>query len=200
MSEVGFGGDGDYSEKMLVRKTNTALSNSYGNLVQRSLNMVYKNCEGGRFPEVVFYSDSDSDSDSSSELTENDVKLLDAVQNLVTDTHSFIEKQELHKYVHELEDVVRMANVYVEEEAPFKLKKTDFRRMEVVLRVLGEVIRGVSIVMLPVVPDGATKVLDMLGVGEEERCFRCVGEACLGGRAVQKPVGVYMRIDEIEEE
>ena len=162
--------------------------------------MVYKNCEGGRFPEVVFYSDSDSDSDSSSELTENDVKLLDAVQNLVTDTHSFIEKQELHKYVHELEDVVRMANVYVEEEAPFKLKKTDFRRMEVVLRVLGEVIRGVSIVMLPVVPDGATKVLDMLGVGEEERCFRCVGEACLGGRAVQKPVGVYMRIDEIEEE
>jgi len=186
-SEIGFGSDGDFSERKLVKKTNVALSNSYGNLVQRTLTMLFKNCEGGIVPPIC-----------TEDLSENDKKLLSAVRELPESTEDFLCHVQIHKYVDAVFEVVRQANVYVEEEEPFRTKKTDFRRMQVTLAVLAEAIRGISIMCLPIIPDGASKVLGMLSCGEKERNFRSVrgGEIVMGGRVVAKPKPVYMRLDD----
>ena len=45
MAEVGFGNDGDFSDKAMILKVNNNLANELGNLCQRTLSMVFKNCD-----------------------------------------------------------------------------------------------------------------------------------------------------------
>ena len=44
MREVPFGNDGDFLNSQLINRVNSDLANSYGNLFQRVVSMIYKNC------------------------------------------------------------------------------------------------------------------------------------------------------------
>ena len=50
MREVMFGQDGNYTPEAIVNRINADLANNLGNLAQRSLSMIFKNC-GGAIPE-----------------------------------------------------------------------------------------------------------------------------------------------------
>jgi len=85
--------------------------------------------------------------------------------------------------------------------APWALKKTDPARMQEVLAVLCEVIRQVAVLIQPVMPESAAKMLDQLGVGPEQRLFDSIGgKARLGhGHEIDKPVPVFPRYVEEED-
>lgn len=155
---VSFGSDGDFSESALVQRANSQLSNEFGNLAQRTLSMVHKNC-GEKIPTLL------------QEFSSEDQKLLLQAQNLLATCRTFMEKQELHKYAEEVWNIVWAANKYIDEQAPWIMRKTDTHRMDMVLYTVLEVLRYIAILLQPIIPHTAEKLLDSLGVAKDQRTF-----------------------------
>ena len=89
--------------------------------------------------------------------------------------------------------VMRLANQYIDEQAPWTLRKTDTQRMETVLYVLAEAIRQLAILAAPFVPLGANKILDQLCIPQDQRTFAFLGKPCLANQEISEPQGVFPR-------
>jgi len=186
LREVPFGNDGDFSHKAIVHRTNGDLANDLGNLAQRSLSMIAKNC-GGAVPEH-------------GEFTEADKALLGAAHGLLERVRAEFDAQLFHKGLEAIWSVCGDANRYIDEQAPWGLKKTDPARMATVLYVLAETIRHIAILVQPVVPASAAKMLDQLALEEDARGFETLGpdHALKPGTPLPKPQGVFPRFMEPE--
>ena len=189
LREVPFGNDGDFSLSALINRINSDLANDFGNLAQRVLSMINRNCNA-----VL---------PSGGEHQKEDLDLLSSANDLVDEVRSAMERQALNEALETIWRVIRAANVYVDHQAPWKLKATDQQRMETVLFVLAELIRKVAILMQPFVPSSAGQILDQLCTPEEERKIKYVK----GTRKMEesillpKPSGVFPRYtDEIASE
>jgi methionyl-tRNA synthetase len=184
LREVPFGNDGDFSHEAMVRRMNYELANDYGNLVQRCLSMIAKNC-GGKVPEPGTF-------------TVEDQALLEPVESLAATVRPLMDRQVFHEAIEAIWTVVRAANAYVDHQAPWALRKTDPARMATVLYVLAETIRHLGIMTLPFMPEASTKILDQLAVAEDQRVFAALGKASalLPGRPLPKPQGVFPRFVE----
>jgi methionyl-tRNA synthetase len=157
MSEVAFGSDGDFSDKDMVLKVNNVLANELGNLCQRTLSMVFKNC--------------DRQVPTPGDFIAQDLAILQQATKLRQQTSTAVANQAILKYVQALVSLIRDTNKYVDEMAPWALKKTDTKRMETVLYVILEVLRHAAILYQPLIPTSANKILDQLTVPQDERTF-----------------------------
>jgi len=186
MSEVGFGNDGDFSDKAMILKCNANLANELGNLCQRVLTMVFKNCNKA-VPEV----------DPEADFAEEDKVLLKSVEGLHDRIKPLMEEQAIQKYANELIEMVWEANKYIDEMAPWVLRKENPERMAVVLYVLMEVLRYVAILYQPIIPTSAAKILDLLTVPEDQRTFEYLKPdfRVQAGNPISKPQGVFPRIE-----
>jgi len=94
--------------------------------------------------------------------------------------------------------VVTEADRYVDEQAPWALKKTDPARMGTVLYVLAETVRHLALIVQPFMPESCAKILDQLAVGEGHRDFAALGpeHALKAGSGLPKPEGVFPRFVE----
>lgn len=186
LREVPFGQDGSYSHEAIVNRTNADLANDLGNLAQRSLSMIAKNCDG-----VV---------PARGELAEADKAILaQAVDALATARRTMAE-QAIHQSLAAIFGVVAEANRYFAGQEPWALKKTDPARMETVLWTTAEIIRRVGILCQPFVPGSAAKLLDLLAVGEDQRGFGQVDtlDALVPGTPLPAPQPVFPRYVEQE--
>jgi len=181
MREVPFGQDGNYSHEAIVNRVNADLANDLGNLAQRSLSMIAKNCEG-KVP-------------SPGELTTDDTEILAAADALLPKCREHHEIQALHKSLDAIWKVVADANRYFAGQEPWALKKTDPERMATVLYVTAEVIRQVAILAQPYMPASADKLLDLLVVPDDARSFAHLGDTARlpSGTELPKPEGVFPR-------
>jgi methionyl-tRNA synthetase len=188
MREVPFGNDGDFSHRAMVGRMNGELANDLGNLAQRVLSMIAKNC-GGAVPEP-------------GPFTDDDTALLARAYGLMAQVRGAIDRQAFHEALEDVWVVVRAANAYVDHQAPWALRKTDPARMATVLYVLAETIRHVAVLMQPVVPDSAARMLDQLALGADARGFGTLGEggALVPGTPLPKPQGIFPRYVEPESE
>lgn len=181
LREVPFGNDGDFSRKQMVARINSNLANDYGNLVQRSLSMVNKNC-GGVVPQP-------------GEFTEADQALLGSAHRLLEQVRAEMDVQAFHKALDAIWSVIGDANRYVDEQAPWALKKTDPARMATVLYVLAETVRHLAILTQPFMPDASARILDQLQQDAGARGFDRLGlsGALVAGTALPVPQGVFPR-------
>ena len=181
MREVPFGNDGDFSHRAMVNRINGDLANDYGNLVQRVLSMIAKNC-GGVVPEP-------------GPLTEADSRLLGSAHALLETARTELSAQAFHRMLDALWAVIGAGNRYVDEQAPWALKKSDPPRMGTVLWVLAETIRHLGILTQPVMPDASGRILDQLAVPEGARDFTHLGpaHALKSGTKLPTPQGVFPR-------
>ncbi|WP_299380963.1 methionine--tRNA ligase [uncultured Kiloniella sp.] len=184
MREVPFGKDGDYSKQAMISRMNGDLANDIGNLAQRVLSMVFKNCEG-RIPEH-------------GDFTNADKELLDSVAALHDKLRNDFDKQSFHRGLESVWNVISAANKYVDEQAPWGLKKTDLARMRTVLYVLTETIRQIAILLQPVMPESMEKMLNQLSLPADARTFSDLKTALSTGVEIDKPQGVFPRY--VEEE
>jgi len=186
MREVSFGNDGDFSHRGAVQRCNHDLANDYGNLAQRVLSMIAKNCDG-KVP-------------TRGGLVPDDEALLQKAYGLLQVSRDHLDVQAFHLMLQAIWDVVGDANRYVDEQAPWTLKKTDTARMETVLYVLAETIRVLALLTQPVMPESSAKLLDQLAVAEEDRTFDRIGaeHALETGTELPKPQGVFPRYQEDE--
>ena len=183
LREVPFGNDGDFSHQAIVHRMNGDLANDLGNLSQRVLSMIFKNCEAS-MPAVP------------AELLDADSTLLAAVDGLLDLQRQHYDRQAFHEALKVVWDVVGDANRYVDEMAPWALRKTDPARMNDVLWVLAETLRQVAILIQPVMPEAAANMLDQLGVDQHQRGFENLGARLAGGQALDKPQPVFPRFVE----
>jgi methionyl-tRNA synthetase len=187
LREVPFGNDGDFSHRAMMNRANGELANDIGNLAQRVLSMVHKNCEA-QVPVPGDFSDADK-------------VLLKACDGLLATVRRELDEQSFHKALEVIWQVVGDANRYVDEQAPWKLRKEDPARMQTVLYVLTEVIRNLYIICQPVMPTSCAKLLVQLGYGSEPVPFTEFGEAgrIKAGTPIDKPEGIFPRLEETEE-
>ena len=184
LREVPFGNDGDFSHEAMIGRMNYELANDYGNLVQRVLSMISKNC-GGKVPEP-------------GPLTDEDKALLAPLHDLLPVIRPLMDRQAFHEALEAIWVNVRAANAYVDHQAPWALRKTDPARMATVLYVLAEAIRHMGLATSPFMPDASGKVLDLLNIAADARSFAAVGpnHALTPGAELPKPQGVFPRFVE----
>ena len=188
LREVVFGQDGNYNQEAIVNRINADLANDLGNLAQRSLSMIAKNCDG-KIPWP-------------GALTDADKAILAAADGMHAKAREAMDWQGIKQYLDAVWSVVADANRYFAGEEPWAKRKTDFKRMETILYVTAEVVRQVAILAQPATPDGAGKLLDGLGHAVEARSFAALGEAgrLKPGTVIPAPAGAFPRYVDPETE
>ncbi len=185
LRELPFGSDGDFSHRAVVNRINGDLANGLGNLAQRVLSIINRNC-AARLPEP-------------GALAAADAALLDAARGLLDRLRGDFAEQAFHRALEALWQVVGDADRYVNEQAPWALRKSDPKRMTTVLYVLAEVIRHLAILVQPVVPGAAAKLLDQLAVPADRRDFAALATPLAPGTVLPKPEGIFPRFVEAPE-
>ena len=184
LRELPFGNDGDFSHRAIVGRLNGDLANDYGNLAQRVLSMINRNC-GAKVPEPGAF-------------TAADEQLLGDARGLLDRVRPHMTEQAFHLALETIWRVVGAANRYVDEQAPWALRRSDPARMGTVLYTLAEVLRHLGILTQAFVPDAASALLDQLAVPSEARRFADLAEALPAGRALPAPQGIFPRYVEAE--
>lgn len=179
LREVPFGQDGNYTQQGIVQRNNADLANDLGNLVQRSLSMIAKHCEG-RIPAPMGYSSEDQN-------------LLAAADALYDSCAALMETQEMHKVLAEIWEVIGDTNRYFAAQEPWALRKEDPPRMGTVLYVTAEVLRQVGILIQPFIPHSAERLLEFLAIPSEARGTAFLGEKgrLVPGRDLPSPSGLF---------
>jgi len=183
LREVSFGNDGDYSHEKLVNRVNADLANNLGNLAQRSLSMINKNCDA-RVPQP-------------GPLTEADEALIAEVGAAIEAAEKAMEGQLVHEATGAIIGALSSANNYFAAQEPWALKKTDPDRMATVLYVTADTVRRLTIPMLAFVPTSAARLLEQLATSQENRTLSASKRAgCLQpGTALPVPQGVFARLE-----
>ncbi len=179
LREVPFGNDGNFSRKALISRMNVELANDLGNLAQRSLSLIARNC-AGLLP-------------ATGPHTEDDTTLLAAAHALPAQLRARMDTQGFGDALEDVWKVIRAGNGYIDRQAPWALKKTDLPRMEHVLRVLADVQRVVATVLQPFMPTSMARMLDQLGVPADARDLAALATPLAAGTALPAPQGVFPR-------
>lgn len=187
MREVSFGQDGSYSAEAIKNRINSDLANNLGNLAQRSLTMVAKNC-GGKVP-------------TPGEFTAEDTAILAAAATLYEPVRADFDEQAFHRALERIWTVLADTNAYFAEQAPWALRKNgEIERMNTVLYVTLEVLRRVALLLQPVMPESAGKLLTLLGVPDgDARQFKHLDNALSAGTGLPAPAPVFPRYEEPKE-
>ncbi len=179
MREKPFGADGTISDQAVVTRINGELANDLGNLAQRTLTLVARNCDG-RLP-------------ARDTVTAGDTELLEMARVLVEAVRERVDRQLFHEALEEVWKLVRAANGYIDRQAPWALQRTDPPRMSTVLRVLADVLRVIATVLQPFMPGSMTRMLDQLGVPGDARNFAALASPLPDGTVLPPPEGVFPR-------
>lgn len=187
LREVMFGQDGNYSPEAIANRINADLANNLGNLAQRSLSMIFKNCDG-KIPEP-------------GDFTAEDQALLTAADALYALAREAMDRQAITLYLNAVWAVIAEANGYFAAQEPWAKKKTDPARMGTILYVTAELVRQFGILAQPAMPDLSAKLLDLLALDEADRMFAKLGAAgrLAPGTAIPEPKGVFPRYVDPEE-
>ncbi|MFK7840352.1 MAG: methionine--tRNA ligase [Bdellovibrionales bacterium] len=186
MREVPHGQDGNFNHDTAITRMNADLANGMGNLAQRTLSMIYKNCDG-----VI---------PDGQAMVEDDRGLLSFINQQLEKALKEVETFKIHRALEEIWRGVSAANGYIDAQEPWTLKKENPDRMKTVLYTLAEAIRRLAIMIQPITPDAAAKILEQLKIEEDLRLFKHCEDMYMlsSGTQINKPEGVFPRI--IEEE
>lgn len=175
-----FGNDGDLARDRLVEVCNADLANNIGNLAQRTLSMIQKNCDG-KVPETT-------DGNSKSGVARGNIE----------DYGTYFESFEFNKAIEVTLSISSATNEYMDKNAPWTLRKEGkFEEMNNILYNIAEGIRYIAIMLQPFCPEASAKLLDQLAVPKDQRDFVNLTEkfALKSGTKLPKPEGVFPRLE-----
>ena len=187
LRDVTFGQDGSYSGEAIVTRVNADLANSFGNLAQRTLSFIAKNCDG------VLPIGGKGDA--------ADTELLDTVQAATAEICRLFEDLTLSQGIEAWLRAVFACNQYIDAQAPWALRKSDPERMTAVLGTLCQAIRDLAIAIQPIIPGSAAKLLDQMGIPADERLYATLGDAdayrriASSGFKLELPKPIFPRLE-----
>jgi methionyl-tRNA synthetase len=167
LREVSFGQDGSYSNEAIVSRVNAELANSFGNLAQRSLSMIFKNLDGilPAAGEAI-----------------DDQALLAEVRQACATLASEFERFAFSAGLEAWMGAVFSCNQYIDTAAPWTLKKTDPERMAEVLGTLVAAIRMLAEAVSPIIPASADKLVALIDKGKD-------------GTPIDQPTPIFPRLE-----
>lgn len=185
MREISFGNDGNFSKDNLVTRNNSELANKIGNLLQRTASFAYKHCDQ-KIPniEVSYINDA------------HETVLFKEIESLIKENFTHIESFNINKVLDNIIYIADQANMYIDKQAPWALRKEDPVKMQQVLYYLLEITRYIGIMLQPFVPDAAENMLDLLGVPSQHRSFANLNKdfALKPGQRLQEPTPIFPRL------
>lgn len=181
LRDVPFGQDGNYSRDAIVQRINADLANDLGNLAQRSLSMIAKNCTGA-VPDP-------------GPLTDADETILAEADSILARVEEAIDGYALHRALETVWGLIANTNRYFAGEEPWAHKKTNPERMATILYVTAEVTRQIAILVQAVMPESGAKLLDQLAVPADARDFASLGPSArlVPGTVLPAPSPVFPR-------
>ncbi len=159
VKEVSFGNDGNISQKRLEDCINSDLANNYGNLCQRTVSFVLKNCDK-KVPETINFKD-------------EDMKILNKFSINIENIRSQIDKQNINYYINFIVDSLFDANKYFNDQEPWK-KKDDQTRLNTIIYTTLEIIRKISFMLYPIIPETSLKALNIFNIKEDDIIFSTI--------------------------
>jgi methionyl-tRNA synthetase len=181
LREVAFGQDGSYSHEAIVNRINADLANDLGNLAQRSLSMIARNC-AGRVP-------------SAGSFSEADRTMLGEADALPAKLRTAMEGLALHVALGDIWSVVAAANRYFASQEPWVKRSAEPERFATILYVTAETLRAVAIAVQPFIPGAAERLLELLAVARERRGLADIGASgrVEPGAALPAPSPIFPR-------
>ena len=168
MREVPFGQDGSCSDEAIVARANAELANSFGNLAQRTLSMIFKNL-GGIIP-------------APGEAAEDKALLASVATAVETEIPEAFERFAFSQGLEAWLKAVFACNAYVDTQAPWALRKTDPDRMAAVLGTIAQAVRQLAEAIAPVTPASAEKLIALIDSGQS-------------GQPIEQPVPIFPRLE-----
>jgi methionyl-tRNA synthetase len=152
MREYTFGSDGDFTRGAFIHRLNSDLANDLGNLLNRTLAMVKQNFDG-----IV---------PQPGDLSENDKELVSIALGTLPRTKPLIDKLAFSEVLEVIWELVRRANKYLDESAPWRLAKDpeNKERVATILYNCVESLRFLSILLTPFIPSSALKMQEQIGI------------------------------------
>ena len=172
LREISFGQDGSYSAEAIVNRANSELANSFGNLAQRSLSMIYKNLDG------VLPAAGDA---------EEDQALLNHVEQACDELAREFDRFAFSTGLEAWMAAVFACNAYVDATAPWALRKSDPKRMAAVLGTLVVAIRNLAEAVAPIIPASVDKLIALIDSGKD-------------GTPIAQPTPIFPRLELADEE
>ncbi|CAN4105937.1 unnamed protein product [Withania somnifera] len=191
LREVEFGNDGDYSEERFIRMINTNLANTIGNLLNRTLGLLKKNCQSTLAVD--------------SHVAAEGNKFKAAVEKLVEKAHVHYQNLELSAACQTVLEIGNAGNLYIDSQAPWTLFKqgvTAFETAAKDLVIVLEAMRIISIGLSPITPGLSLRINSQLGYTEAQ--FNAVGWSdtkwggLKAGQVMAQPTPIFARIEDAE--
>ncbi|MBM3294880.1 MAG: methionine--tRNA ligase [Candidatus Aminicenantes bacterium] len=186
MREIPIGLDGNFSHEGFLHRVNSDLANDLGNLVHRTLTMV-RSYFGGKIDEL-------------GEVSEADDRIRTAFEEMKERALAHYEEFAINRALEEIWAYVSLVNKYLADNEPWKLAKDPARRGRLgrVLRQAAAAIRGVAVLVAPVMPGSAQKIWELLGEEGSIHKTRFAGfdfEALAPGATMKAPQPLFPRVD-----
>ncbi len=159
IKEVSFGNDGNISQEKLESCINSDLANNYGNLCQRVISFIEKNLDL-KIPELHKFNN-------------EDYKVLKTYEKSFENLINSIDNQNINFYVNFIQEQLFAANKYFNDQEPWK-KKDDIKRLNTILYVSLELIRKISIMLYPIIPNSSLKALKIFNLTEKNIDFNSI--------------------------
>ena len=159
IKEVSFGNDGNISQDKLIDCINSDLANNYGNLCQRVTAFAEKNCES-KMPSNIKFND-------------DDFLILNKFTDNLTNLRNEIDKQNINYYINFIVNALFESNKYFNDQEPWK-KKDDKQRLNTIVYTSLEMIRKISFMLYPIIPDSVKKVLTIFDLNVNSINFESI--------------------------
>ena len=153
IKEVSFGNDGNISQERLEDCINSDLANNFGNLCQRVTAFVIKNCEG-IIPNKI-------------EFQKDDLLILNKYSTNLNVIRNKIDKQDINFYIDYIVKSLFEANKYFNDQEPWK-KKNDTLRLNTIVFTTLEIVRKISFLLYPIIPQSSLKALKIFDLNEND--------------------------------
>ncbi|WP_440920965.1 methionine--tRNA ligase [Candidatus Pelagibacter sp.] len=182
IKEVSFGNDGNISQERLEDCINSDLANNFGNLCQRVSAFVIKNCDS-KVPEKIKFEN-------------DDIKILDEYSQNLDKLRSEIDNQNINFYIDYIVNRLFEANKYFNDQEPWK-KKDDKIRLNTIVYTTLEIVRKVTFLLYPIIPQSSLKALKIFNLEEKDVIFQSIGnnEFLKKGSAINKIDILFNKIE-----
>ncbi len=186
MRAIPFGSDGVFTPEDFVARVNYDLANDLGNLLNRTIAMINKYCEGN----IPAYA---------SQVTEFDSELSTTAADIIGKYNKAMEKMEFNVALSEIWKLISRANKYIDETEPWVLARDPERKAELdsVMVHLAESLRITAILLQPILTEAPKEILRQLGLGEETLSMLDIrfGDFPRETKVINKGTPIFPRLD-----
>lgn len=174
--------DNNFTWKDFQARNNNELVAVYGNFVNRALVLTDK-YYGGVVPEQ-------------GELTDYDRQTISEFTGVKADVEKLLDEFRFRDAQKEAMNLARIGNKYLADSEPWKLQKTDPKRVETILNLSLQLVANLAIAFEPFLPFSSKKLRHMLNM--EEFDWNDLGSTTLiaAGHKINKPELLFEKIDD----